>query len=513
MKNTILVATLVLPVLFWVGCGKSGLPSRPGTDADVSPRDAASDPLGTPDVAPDQGPDLGTKDSGPLEPPDAVPDSGNDAGTKDSGLVETPDAIPDSGSDAGIEVPAPDVPNLPDLGAIDGVPTSTPVLYAMSASLHPVDGGYPGTSVMPPSFGFSLLVDWNGNKATTGANGIARQLTLRQTGDNDWEATEPLTFNLGLSSSPSMTYSTLKLTRGKDGCSATATGTYRRVEGDMIFTTNIESSITGIPDKAGPILTVVPGGEVHPLAFTGIISNELLPSSTSASLDTEGTSLVLTSSPGNGAPGASAFLLPGTGLAFGSTYKLRVQPDAIDLVGNRTAELPSFTTLADPGLLAQDGFEGTIQAYTLGFTTTTSSATLPIPAGSKALACGASFCSARFTARLAVKTGATSVKFAFMTYRPKTSMETPTTAYSFTVAVPNGAAESTYDYRLKTAPLPKPWTGDPPGSDVNTYSDLLEAQLPLPSDTGSEILFDMLGFCAQPGPPPPGLIIDSLRVE
>jgi hypothetical protein len=285
----------------------------------------------------------------------------------------------------------------------------------------------------------------------------------------------------------------------------------------VIYSTGVSASMVGVPDATGPQLSVVPSGEVHPLAFTGIVADELLPIGTTAALDGAGTSLALASAMSSGAPGVSAFSLPDKALAFGASYSLRVQPDAVDLAGNKTAALPSFSTLPDPGLFAQDGFEGPIQAYMTGFAAVSSGAAPPIPAGATAVAVppvdSINKCPARFTARLAVPTGAASVKFAFMVYRLKSGWGSPSLLYNFAVAVPDGAAVSTWDFQLKTTPLPKPWTGDPPGSDLNIYGDLLEAEMPLPPGTSSEVMFDIVRTCAEPGGPPPGIIIDSLRVE
>lgn len=190
----------------------------------------------------------------------------------------------------------------------------------------------------------------------------------------------------------------------------------------------------------------------------------------------------------------------------------------MDLAGNLATNLPSFSTLADPGLFAQDGFEGPVNAYIAGSLAVADSATVPIPAGKKALAIPpyaySTPCAARFTARMAVAAGATTVKLSTLSYRALTGYPvTMPFSYIFTVAIPNGNLLSTYDSNLKTSPLPNPWTGDLPGSTSNAYGDLQEASLALPSGANGEILFDIVRICAQPGGPMPGLIIDNLRVE
>jgi hypothetical protein len=114
---------------------------------------------------------------------------------------------------------------------------------------------------------------------------------------------------------------------------------------------------------------------------------------------------------------------------------------------------------------------------------------------------------------MAVVAGATTVKFSTLSYYPLTGYPAMPLSCIFTVAVPNGDLLSTYDINLKTSPLPKPWTGDLPGSTTTAYGDLQEAALALPSGVGGEILFDVYRICAQPGGPAQGLIVDDLRVE
>jgi hypothetical protein len=107
---------------------------------------------------------------------------------------------PDGGQDAGQVGPGPDGPLavLPD-GGTDASPTIAPTLYAMSATLVANDGGVPGTLAWPATHDFSVLIDWGANTATTGANGLVKQVALAQTSDGDWTTQEPLKFQLGLS--------------------------------------------------------------------------------------------------------------------------------------------------------------------------------------------------------------------------------------------------------------------------------------------------------------------------
>jgi hypothetical protein len=425
---------------------------------------------------------------------------------------------PDAGSeallpDAGSQ---PDGPGQPDTGMVDTAPL-LPAQFAMTSTITTVDGGYVGGSPPPGSHVFSMLVDWGAGTITSGSNGTATQVGLRRTGDSDWEAIDPIAFNLGSATFPTISYANLKLTRGDDGCTASATGAYQQLSGDVVYNVGIRASMAGVRDRTAPVLTAFPAGPVHPLSFTGVMVDELLPGNTTATLVSSTASVPLTPAPTDTSLGVSAFGLRSMALAFGNTYGLKIQPSAVDLAGNQAVTIPSVSTLSDPGVLTQDGFEGTINAYMVGFAPITSADTLPIPAGTKAIAAPGGFtgvCNARFTSRLSVKAGATSVKLSFITYQAKSGWAAGWSySHYFTVAVPNGSAVSTMIGNLKTTPLSKPWTGDAPGSDVNSYGDLLEAQLPLPPDTDGEVMLDILAICAQPGPPPPGIIIDDVRVE
>jgi hypothetical protein len=490
MGRSLILAAFGMIGLSTTGCGKASLPVT--RDTGVGPGDSVPDLHVTPDFS-QWDPDLGQPDSAPDAP--AVPDAGPDLGQPDS---------------------APDATASPDVRG-DGA-SSSPTLYAMTARLTATDGGHPAPEP-PLTHSFSILVDWEANTATAGANGTANRVAIRQIGDNEWESAGPLEFYLGPKPNDSVTYSSLRLTRGQDGCTATASGEYLKPSGsDVSYWGGFKAALTGVPDRAGPQCTVFPSGNVHPLSFDRILVDELLPGGTTGTLVGPGASLPLVPSPSGSAFGVSGFSLPGKALAFGTTYTLRLLPDAVDLGGNRTATPPTLTTLADPGLLAQDGFEGPAQAF-LSFTAAlTTAAALPIPAGNKAIAIppsgtAASPCQASFMARLAVPTGAAQVKLAIIDYRPK-SWPDPSGGrpYTFRVAVPNGAVVSTYS--LETTPLPIPWSGDPPGSDLYTYGELLEARLPLPTGTGQEVLFHIERHCPQPYPPAqPGLIVDSLRVE
>jgi len=120
-------------------------------------------------------------------------------------------------------------------------------------------------------------------------------------------------------------------------------------------------------------------------------------------------------------------------------------------------------------------------------------------------------CGQRFTARLSVPTGATTLQFTALATWPKARSRTTFTG-SVQVAVPNGALNSYSWPEIASTVLASPWTGALPGSSDNSYGDLMQMQIPLPAGTSGEIVFDVLQPCYDPPYPGDGLIIDDLRI-
>jgi hypothetical protein len=455
-------------------------------------------------------PDLGLDVSlQPEQPPALPPDSGVDlASTKvpdgqtlDGGADGTAAMDPDAGSDL--------------------APLPGPTLYAMTAKITASDGSsstsfpvYP----VPMGDSFSLLVDWQAGTASTGANGSVSQIKLTANSDGSWESPDSLILNQSLTDRIYFSYGKLKIRPMGNGCSATATGIYSGRQDDVYFSKSFTATLDGVPDRAGPGLQWVPAAKVHPLSFSGVALDELMPAGTTAVLRAS-PDVVMEIPPADGSAtgtsaGVSGFLLGEKALAFGTTYSLEIRPQAVDLGGNLMTELPSLATLPDPGVFAQDGFEGSLKAMLTGDTTLADSTSLPIPSGKKALVIppASGNCSAGVTFRLAASSGATAVKFSCLTYQRKN--DGLAGGFTFTSAVPHGGLVRVNEGVAKTTLLPKPWTGDLPGSQVNLYGDLKQIEVPVPTGVSNEIIFDIQMIrCGTGASPFHGLIIDELRVE
>ena len=458
----------------------------------------------------------GSVDRGDLPSP-AGADGGADLGV---------DVGKDVGADAGVDVGV-DVGSTGLDGGDGGLPRA-PTVCAITATLTPL---YPdaGSAAMPAKHKFTLAIDWAANTATTGSGGTAQQVALVES-NGMWttQATLSLSLSLALSGNsgwdrPRVTYKALKIRPTADGCEGEGSGDYLWNSSDMLFDFAFTATLTGVDDKEGPTLSVFPAvtTNVHPLALSGVAANELLPVATTARwVAAAGVGVDMGVLPVDGSLGVSGFSFANRALSFGTTYHLELVPAARDLAGNSTSDLPSVTTLADPGMFAKDGFEGVLNAYLGGLVKIVDDTALPIPGGHKALrfapttlSVGVDWsCQDRFTARLAVPAGATTVKLSYLEYWPKTGNYTPIYAFMH-VAVPNGAVVE-YSVGAGTiTTLPSPWAGALPGSADFTYGELKQLELPVPMGTGSEVIFDIDRECSEPSLPGHGLIVDDLRVE
>ena len=389
-------------------------------------------------------------------------------------------------------------------------PSNTITVCRVTAAITPLPGG--GSGSPPESHTFSIVIDPATKTVTTGANGSVQQVAIAQDSEG-WSTQASTSFALVYGGNPSLNYSQLHLRPTADGCVGSGSGVYHYQYTDIIYAKDFTVTLTGVVDKVPPAFSFInPDG--HPMSFTGVLVDEVLPAGTTADL-LHGTDVLFRlkamSSLSN--VGVSGFSLATKALAFGTTYTLRLLPDAVDLAGNQVTAAPSFTTLADPGLFAQDGFEGPLNAYTSGGVTVADRGMVPIPTGSKALAIppsiGGSNCNIGFTARLAVPPGATSIKFSRFNYGSSTASSSAN-ACNFSLAVPYG--EITWP-EGSTSPLPFPSKVGLSGSVSDSYGDHVLVTYPLPAGTGSEVMLNVSRWCTNPPSSSAGVVIDDLRVE
>lgn len=455
------------------------------------------------------------------------------AAKPDSAIEGPPDVSTDP--DGGPETSGPG-----EAGPGDAVATPTsPTFCSIVATLVQRPDARAGSIDLPATHRFSLLVDWQGNTATTGAGGTASKVALIPA-NGEWTTQDALTLSLSLafdwsnggtasSGRPFVSYEHIVIRPTVAGCAGHATGKYLWQGSDVLYDVPFDAELAGTADQAGPTLSIVPTAtsDIHPLDFRGVSSNELLPAPTSARwVATDGASVSLGPLPANNGFGVSGFTgssLAQMALAFGSSYRLELSPSAVDLAGNPAAQLPSLQTLSGPGLFAQDGFEGPVDALLGGQVKLVDASAFPIPAGQQAIrfapvgygTSAETSCQDRFTARLAVGPAAKAVKLSVLSYSSGMATAGPFNGW-LRLAVPNGAVADLGSYWILSKdakPLPSPWSGALPGSSSNKYGALSQLEFALPPGTGAEVIVDLYRPCTEPMLTGEGVVLDDLRVE
>jgi hypothetical protein len=147
-----------------------------------------------------------------------------------------------------------------------------------------------------------------------------------------------------------------------DTVSGTATGTAFSGGGDVVLSEPIQIAFTGVPDVTAPQLVPLTDA-VSPIVGFKISASEPLDSTTSLMLagtthealsalpaiDSQGIATT------NAIQWSSDTLLPLAG-------QWQIQGTGQDLIGHALVTSGTLKTLADPGIFAQDGFEGTLVA-------------------------------------------------------------------------------------------------------------------------------------------------------
>jgi len=197
--------------------------------------------------------------------------------------------------------------------------------------------------------------------------------------------------------------------------SGVATGDF--LLADLAYTIPLNFELHGVPDTQPPSFLAQPA--VHPLDTFTLTASEPISTSTTARLDSATTRVQLAGLAQLGAYTAftSQMVLP-----WGTAFS--VQVSGADLAGVPFGSgLPIVKTLADPGLFAQDGFEGPLNAWLTGeaklvanvgtFPALAGGQSLFVPVGSSA------------TLHLARPPGASRVRLSAQTFVPLTPIYVP----------------------------------------------------------------------------------------
>jgi len=305
------------------------------------------------------------------------------------------------------------------------------------------------------------------------------------------------------------------------GCAGSVSGgvTYNYGGGDWGTGYPLEPGLDCVVDDVGPVFSAG-GGTLNPVDFRYIGVNEYVgPSVTAGLVDATGNAIAL-------APIGSAESVYGTSrlnvaatLAFGSAYTLVAS--GTDLAGNTGTSSTPITTAPDPGLFAQDGFEGPISAAMSSLVKVVEAPAKPIPTGKRALAMTklwSGLLYARFTARLLAPPGATAVKVTYVRFRVDAPDATSVESHIiWTVGVPNTTAVAVYDKdQPPVTAEPSPWASEPTVQGASGwYSQPQTLSFPLPAPTtGGEVLFDVFSDRFTESSESDGaFLLDDLRVE
>ena len=278
-----------------------------------------------------------------------------------------------------------------------------------------------------------------------------------------------------------------------------------QIRGDVGFTIEFSFTLQGVPDATKPSL-LAPSNP-HPLDGVLLRTTEPVALTSSVTLTDAATGSVSQALTGysafDGAFGrfSSALILP-----FGSSWRLSATGGDLAHLPFDIAALPPIAVLADPGLFAQDGFEGTpALSLTGGAKIVTSVGTLPAIKGSKSLFVPSGGSATLHVARPA---GASSVRFTAQGLTNISVAGIGVGDSDVEAGVVGGSVRVRPSQALPATPSTS--TGDSMWMYAGPTQDVT---LPL-TESGTDVAVRIAppgcqGFC----PPSRSVLIDDLRVE
>jgi hypothetical protein len=385
-----------------------------------------------------------------------------------------------------------------------------------------------GLPVSCPPVAFTMHLDPDGSerlKATLGRDGQVMVGSLVENGDSYGLGADMADIALpspgGCGSQGfSMTQLALRGTdangdRIAEALSGSGAGSGLDVVGDQGYAFPFTFELSGTPDVTAPHL-LVPADVLNPLDVVSLPASE--PLALASQLNLEGTtsvSLDAEASP-QGIPGVSSAAVAGFTtshiLPFSGSWS--IVGNAPDLAGLPLDPPAPVTTLADPGLFAEDGFEGAaLAAATTGdVRVVTGVGALPALSGTQSLfaAPGASV-----TLHLARPAGTWTVRFAARALAPAPASSSASPQYDSVPSVRAGVVGGTSrPYATSVAAGDAAATGDPTWVSAGPLGDVT---IPI-DEVGDDIVVRIaprssngcVGLCP---PPAPAWLIDDLRIE
>jgi hypothetical protein len=489
--SSLRVAAVLVALVAFAACERGTL--QGGADAGGPPRDGGGD--GAADVPPR--PDTW--------PADAILDLPRDLAFDLGADVSTPADARDGG--------------MPGDAATDGPPVTGRRSFTVDATF--TSGADGGTLGLPGVSGqsFTLVLDADAPAALAGNVYGHTGMSLASGNGRSFGATAAFSLGLGVGCSANATYSTFTFTIDGAG-NLTGSGRARVfvLQGDVAVTAEVNVSLSGRNDTTPPTLTGS-GGTVDPLRELVLRASEPLPTTVTLAL-AAGTDRIPLATPPTIPPLAavSMFTKPNIVLRYGTTYTVALDGYR-DFAGNLGTTGTEFTlkTLPAPDLAAEDGFESAT-GTTLGGARLISGAGMPVLTGTQSLYAPPPTTPAQsvptpLALRLPVAPGDRFIRFSYR----------QVAAFSGSFFQPQvlqvgsvGGTPANASLPVETAPAT---SFQMPDGTTIYLGTKLTAEIPLPAGTlgttGEVVVQRALPGTPACGlvPPPPGLIVDDVRVE
>jgi len=432
-------------------------------------------------------------------------DAGMDTASTDAGTDASNDATADAGVDA-----------ISDASVDAGPPLTASAGFEAHGTLtfKPSTAAVGTRPDLPTTQDLLLYVDPTAGTLIAASQGQASLVPVTTADRIHFTTMSMLYFQLPSSlCRVSLSYSSLSFTVQGGQITGSASGTALAIEGDVAYSYDAELTFTGTADTHGPGLLLAAQG-IDPLSPPVLTPNEPLPATATAQLTSDADMIALEPRPGMSQVVTSFRVPAGRALRYGAKYQVAIVPWK-DLSGNAGAAIGSFTTVAAPPLVAEDGFEGS--ATMVGGAQIVDASVLPPITGTRSAVLVASSTSTaiagtrRLGVRLAVQTGDKLVRFNLRPWGPYQAT-LGTSNLAITVAVPGGA--STIKSMPGAAALSLKVMV---GSNTVWLGDVIPVEVSLPTGASSEVVVDLN---VNPDQSPCGLqptnasyLVDDLRVE
>jgi hypothetical protein len=290
-----------------------------------------------------------------------------------------------------------------------------------------------------------------------------------------------------------------------DAVTGTASGVLHYVLGDILYDGVFTAELRGGTDTTPPRLYVVGGNTgLHVLEGLEVMASELLQPGSTARAWHGNTSIDLTPFTGGG-KNVRSFRTSAV-LPFDAELRIEIDPVPRDLVGLEAESVPTTVrTMPDPGLFAEDGFEGDPVAIIGYGEIVTGVGTLPAIAGARSLLVEPGY---GLTMRIPVAAGETQVRFRARLLYESTSYGCE--SHAIRVGSPGLAGRPEISI---------PGSYDDPTEAIGdslwvVAGPITDVEMAVPAGTSGELIFDIYDLPPVAPPcPTVAILMDDLRIE